>query len=220
MAAEVSVLPPGRHKVLVFIYALAKQDVKQALSMAQALPEGNVRTDSISNVISHWCSHDVDAVLAWASSAQGKERPHALSDVLSKKVADDPADAVRIFRAILSSGQEEDRKAAADLVSRMTSGLYQHDPSLVVQFISQIGDGKLQAEAIRQLSGQWTIDDPVEASAWIKQLPTSEAKDRAVQNLISNIKRRDPESAFAWALALGEENTRVVLAVEVLRTSG
>jgi cytochrome c553 len=201
-----------------YLSTLARQDVNQAMSMAQALPEGDVRSNSLSNVISQWCSQDADAVLAWARTVQGKDRSQALSAVLSQKTQEDPDAGVKLFSTLVSSGLEEDRKVAENSVSSVAYGLYRQDPNSVAQWITQLGDEKLQTSAINQISSQWVSDDPVEASAWIKQLPIGDAKDHAVQYLISNIKSSDPESALAWALASGKENTRVNLATEVLRT--
>ena len=82
------------------------------------------------------------------------------------------------------------------------------DPVKATEFLGNLEEGPLLAEAYETIMRAWTKTDEFEAAKWLAELPPSDSKDKAVRMFSDQLISIDPERAVQWASSINDPNRR------------
>ncbi len=197
--------------------AQAKTDLPGALQRATTLTDTDVRKRTLSDIMSHWASTDVEGLERAYPNLPEEQRSAALDRLISNKTSKDPAAAAGMLLSLSQSNDPKERAFASDRYSNLASRWVNENPQAAAQWAQQLPAGDPQDAFVRTLASNWSQEDPMNASIWIKGLPAGQGKDKAVSALISNIRSSDPASAVVWAGQIQNESSRTSAYQESLR---
>jgi hypothetical protein len=193
-----------RGSVYSLAYNLARHDVNGALGWVESLPEGEVRDNAFSNVISEWANQDPKAACTHLARIQDEsDRRRGLDAALSRWGYED-AVAAMTWAVENLDPKDQERLLSGSLINSWAD----QDMGGAAEWVAALPGGELQKRAVSNLVQKWARDDLVAAGNWLKKLKSGEARDGAVRSYADQVFAEDPEAALIWADSIGDEASR------------
>lgn len=191
-------------------WAAAPADRQQVLDWTLKLPEGETREEALETVFRKWGEQDPRMAQQLLASKAGtsKEAFHGLAAGWSR------VNAAEAARWAISLPEESVPTTA--LGGAISSWSYS-SPDDVASFI-QTAPAKFRPAMTAELVKSWSSRNSEAAAAWIKRQPAGPSKDAAICAISDNIDDEDPETALAWVRSISNQEDRLELSQNILRT--
>jgi hypothetical protein len=176
---------PGYDNLQVaMITGISQQDIYLAHSMAEQLPPGRARDQSLQQIISNHLYDNPQEAASWLNSIVGVEnRSQATGDVLRQWFA---MDAHSASQWIIN---QPPGRVRDDAILMMSHGYDENSPPME-QLIARIDDPEKRMQA--QVAQMWSIAhaDPLRARAMIAEMDLSAEHRRVLEDQLAAIQQR------------------------------
>ncbi|MCB1204910.1 MAG: hypothetical protein KDN18_11670 [Verrucomicrobiae bacterium] len=186
-------------------YTLARNDLEGSIEWAEGLPEGDIKENAFSSILSEWSRENPEeAVLYGLKIENDDRRRRSLGNALSQWAYQD---AVEAMTWAVKNLEKEDQE---NLIPQSLIGRWvDQDADAASEWVAALPEGSLRNRSVTSLISSWADDDFVAAGEWIKRLPKGESRDSAAQQYANEVFQTDPEAALAWAESIGDESNRL-----------
>ncbi len=180
-----------------YVSSIASEQVKRgidtAVSWAEALPDGNVKTSAFDQVAESYVRSDLEAAKDWVAGYADQEfARRAIDEVARGLAADDPESAIAwadslpeetrgdVYSETMRTWTRDDALAASEYlatmepspardaaVSSFATSLDREDPESAATWAATIADGPTRTETLTRVARSWMRSDAEAARAWL-----------------------------------------------------
>jgi hypothetical protein len=170
----------------------AKRDPQAAIAYATTLPDGQLKTDLITQGLTSWAQADGPSAWAWTQKQPASEtRTRQMLNVVTHWALVDPAAAAAKLPETAQFHETVEEKTNGEENDFGNFGMF---PSF---------KNPPNEQAYADVAKTWTERDPAQAAAWIATLPAGSERDAAVVAQSDVVGETDPAKAVALANSIG-----------------
>jgi|GEM_PF-5123537 len=194
-AAGAQLPDPGAQFVLNDIFF---KDMSLAVTVAEQLPDGEMRDGVIHAVAVEWARTDPVAAMGWAAA---QLPPGRISDTAEKAIiwdwtARDPDAAVQW--AVGLEGEIERGQCLSEVVQASA----RIRPGRAAELLEIMPAGDIRNFTVGQVAFQWAVREPAAAADWAVNLSTEQGRDYAISRVAACKAGAGVDNALSWASAL------------------
>lgn len=214
-AAAMLQLPPSQSVAhlssrVVSAWVSSGAEKMEIFNWVCTLPEGQIRSSSVSALFGSWANEDPSGALRALSALDPKEKSGALAGIANGWSRTSPTEAVA-WAAALPSGNERDN-ALRGVLQRWS----QSSPADVAAYVGRMPEAE-RITVMGTFMGSWASKDTASAAAWLQNQPVGKPKDAGLQSLANQIAREDPEAALAWTVSISDPGVRASQTEKIAR---
>lgn len=183
----------------------AEKDLPAAIAFASDPENAAFRADIGGALVAEWGKTDPAAALDWAyANLAGSSRAEATAALIKTVAKEDLSLATEVVQTMEPGGS---RDAA---VQGLFKQWFEQDKGAqrteAIAWLGQLGDTRLQREAVDDIRWSWLRDHPDEVVAFSTGALKHMAPDWMIRDLASEQTRKDPLAALQWSEALHEDH--------------
>ena len=201
----------GREKTQMsmgLVAGLARSDTAKATEYMTSLGEDQQRR-FVGVIANEEIKKGIGSAEKWALGLESdKLKTDALEEVARTYARQDLDKAAEWV--LNHSDDATSKDAVAEVADELTErALKEGNMDSTIEWVSDLPDGAVKDEAMKEMFREWGQTEPEGASAYLNDLPDSPTKDYAVSAFAREISREDPEVAVQWATSIQDEASRV-----------
>jgi len=235
-AAAISSLKERARALEDILAKAGLEDVKKALSWANALPDGPMKKSALAKIMERWGQLDGPGAVAYAAELYAETGNASLiREALKGWATKDPKTAYQQAAELgLSKGLQRDIRyelltqwaeqnpgdaagyALANrnpenwggVVGTVAEQWAKQDPKSAVTWAASLTSGKDKKSAIYESISSWADQDVSAAASYITAQPPGEGRDTMAGTLARKIGQENPEAGIKWAAMVGDSATQ------------
>ena len=182
---------------------MAERDIEQAVTWAESLPDGEMKTSAVQAVLSTWLEEDAQQAIDYALEQDGESpRQSLVAYCLNRWGYLDPPAAVEWAHKNLDLPTHSAQIASA--VERWA----EHELRGASDWTAALPAGPLYDACLARIAYQWGYRDPIGGDTWLQSLEPGPARDQAISNYAGRADEFEPELALDWAGKIDDEKLR------------
>jgi hypothetical protein len=174
-------------------HSLARDDRSVAIAWAETLPDGEIKQNAFSSILSEWAQEAPDVASAYSLKiADESVRRRSLGTALRQW---GQADAVEALTwAVTNLGKEDQEKLIPDLLGSWAN----QDLVAAGEWLKQLPSGQGRDSAVQKYAPRVFDSDPEAALAWSESIGNESNRLSQMEYLARRYLRNSPEQARRW----------------------